>query len=349
MMLQKENKPANSIPAQPLQIDAILPPLPLSSIPKYARAAEALGFKTLWTTETQHNPFLPGALIAEHTENLRFGTAVAIGFARSPATIAQTAWDLSQASGGRFILGLGTQVKAHIERRFGMPWPDSPVSKLREQVQAIRAFWKAWQTGERLNFRGDYYKLTLMSPFFNPGPIEYPDIPIYLAGVNTGLARLTGEVADGFHVHPLHSPRYLREVIRPAINDGLQKSGRGGSAVKLAVTAFAATTPQEQESIRSQIAFYASTPSYRRVFALHGWEQTAQQLSKLAARQRWEEMTDLIDDEMLATFAVIAAPEDLPAALEQRYRNLADHLTLYIPFTPGERDTFWRKLLTSLQ
>jgi probable F420-dependent oxidoreductase/GxxExxY protein len=330
-------------------LDSTLPPLPLSSVPEYARAAEAMGFDTLWTTETQHNPFLPGALIAEHTRNLRFGTAVAIGFARSPATLAYTAWDLAQASGGRFILGLGTQVRAHIERRFGMPWPESPVGKLREQIQAIRAFWHTWQTGERLNFRGDYYKLTLMSPFFDPGPIEHPDIPIYIAGVNTGLARLAGEVADGFHVHPLHSPRYLREVILPAISGGLQKSGREGDAVKLAVTAFAASTPEERDFVRAQIAFYASTPSYRRVFALHGWEETAQELSKLAARQRWAEMGSLIDDEMLAAFAVIADPEDLPAALEQRYRGLADHLTLYVPFTPGERDDFWQRLLTELR
>ena len=332
-----------------MQIDTTLPPLPLTAVPEYARSAETLGFDTLWTPETQHDPFLPGALIAEHTRDLRFGTAVAIGFARSPATLAYTAWDLAQASGGRFILGLGTQVKAHIERRFGMPWPDSPVGKLREQIRAIRAFWNAWQTGERLNFRGDYYKLTLMSPFFNPGPIEHPEIPIYIAGVNTGLARLAGEVADGFHVHPLHSPRYLREVILPAVNGGLQKSRRASDAVKLAVTAFVATSPEERNFCRMQIAFYASTPSYRRVFALHGWEDVAQKLSKLAARQQWGEMGALIDDEMLATFAVVADPGDLPAALEARYRGLADHLTLYIPFTPGERDDFWRNLLTALR
>ena len=141
------------------------------------------GFDTLWATETQHSPFLPGPLIAEHTQQLNFGTAVAIGFARSPATLAYTAWDLAQASEGRFILGLGTQVKAHIERRFGMPWPDSVVGKLREQIAAIRAFWHSWQTGERLNFRGKYYKLTLMSPFFNPGPIAHPRYPdLYCGG-----------------------------------------------------------------------------------------------------------------------------------------------------------------------
>ncbi|MGE5221649.1 MAG: LLM class flavin-dependent oxidoreductase, partial [Omnitrophica WOR_2 bacterium] len=149
-------------------VDATLPPASLKDVPALARATEQMGFQALWTTETVHDPFLPGALIAEHTRNLHFGTAVAIAFARSPANLAYTAWDLSQASGGRFILGLGTQVKAHIERRYGQAWPESPVKKLREQIAAIRSFWNTWQTGETLNFRGEYYKLTLMSPFFNP-------------------------------------------------------------------------------------------------------------------------------------------------------------------------------------
>ena len=321
----------------------------MTSVPEFARAAEAVGFDTLWTTETQHDPFLPGVLIAEHTRTLNFGTAVAIGFARSPATMAYTAWDLSQASNGRFILGLGTQVKGHIERRFGMPWPVSVVGQLNEQIGAMRAFWRSWQTGERLNFRGKYYKLTLMAPFFNPGPIQHPEIPVYIAGVNTGLARLAGEIAQGFHVHPLHSPRYLQEVIIPAINAGTQKAGRGEKDVKIAVTAFAASTPEEQNFARMQIAFYASTPSYRRVFALHGWEGIAEQLSKFALRQDWGEMGALIDDEILATFTVLAPPDELGAALKERYQKLADHLTLYLPFTPGERDDFWRNLIAEIK
>jgi probable F420-dependent oxidoreductase len=188
-----------------------------------------------------------------------------------------------------------------------------------------------------------------MAPFFNPGPIQHPEIPIYVAGVNTGLARLAGEIAQGFHVHPLHSPRYLKEVILPAINEGAQKTGRRNTNVKIAVTAFAASTPEEQNFARMQIAFYASTPSYRRVFALHGWEDVAEQLSKLALRQKWGEMGALIDDEMLATLAVLAPPGELGSALKERYRNLADHLTLYLPFTPGERDDFWRSLITEIK
>ncbi len=332
-----------------MHLDTTLSPMYLKSVPKIASAAEAIGFDGAWITETQHSPFLPGALIAEHTKHMKFGTAVAISFARSPATLAHTAWDLAQASSGRFILGLGTQVKAHVERRFGMPWPDSVIGKLREQIAAVRAFWHTWQTGERLNFRGEYYKLTLMSPFFNPGPIRYPDIPIYIAGVNTGLARLAGEVANGFHAHPLNSRRYLQEVIIPAIRQGIERSGRTRDDVTLSVTAFVVTSDEERAVTRQQISFYASTPSYRRVFATHGWDEIAEHLSRLASKGRWGEMPDLITDEILATFAVVAAPEDLPAALRERYHSIADRLNLYIPFIPGERDAFWRKLLTDLR
>ena len=330
-------------------IDASLPPVPLQEIAGIAQAAEALGFGALWCSETIHDPFLPGALIAEHTKSLSFGTAVAIAFARSPASLAYTAWDLAQASSGRFILGLGTQVKAHIERRFGLPWPDSVLGKLREQIGAIRAFWDTWQTGAPLNYRGDYYRLSLMSPFFNPGPIPHPDIPIYIAGVNIGLARLAGESADGFLVHPFHSPRYLEEVLLPAIRQGQKKANRPTQATKISVTAFIVTSPEEDLFVRSQIAFYASTPSYRAVMALHGWENTAAQLSALAARGKWGDMPGQISDEMLQTFAWVGETSQAPAALANRYAGLADRLGLYLPFIPGERDDFWRILLSDIQ
>jgi probable F420-dependent oxidoreductase len=209
-----------------MKLDAALPPVYLKDVPAIAQAAEEIGFDALWTQETQHDPFLPCALIAEHTTRLHVGTAIAVSFARSPANIAYTAWDLAAQSNGRFILGIGTQVKAHIERRFGMQWPESVTGKLREQIEVIRAFWDCWQNRTKLNYRGQYYKITLMSPFFNPGPIENPSIPIYIAGVNTSLAKLAGELCEGFHVHPFHSVRYLREVILPAIEEGAEKEGR---------------------------------------------------------------------------------------------------------------------------
>jgi probable F420-dependent oxidoreductase len=295
-----------------------------------------------------HDPFLPGPLISEHTRTLGFGTAVAIAFARSPANLAYTAWDLAQTSQGRFILGLGTQVKAHIERRYGMTWPESVVGRLREQIEAIRAFWNTWQNNVPLNYRGQYYKLSLMSPFFNPGPIQHPDIPIYIAGVNTGLARLAGEVAQGFHAHPFHTARYLREVILPAVIQGVANAGRNQADVKISTSAFIVTSPEEEGFVRSQIAFYASTPSYRPVMQLHGWEETAHQLSGLAARAAWAEMPALITDHMLGEFALIATPANLPDALHTRYQGLVDRIGLYIPFKPGERDEFWKALIHSV-
>ncbi|MGC8855239.1 MAG: TIGR03617 family F420-dependent LLM class oxidoreductase [Anaerolineae bacterium] len=337
-----------------MQFDASLPPVFLKDVPAITRAAEEIGFAGLWTSETQHDPFLPCALIAEHSQRLQLGTAIAVSFARSPATLAYTAWDLAAQSGGRFILGLGTQVKAHIERRFGMEWPESVVGKLREQIEAIRAFWDCWQNGTKLNYRGEYYKITLMSPFFNPGPLPFapatgkPPIPIYIAGVNTGLARLAGEICDGFHVHPFHSIRYLREILLPAIEEGAQKSQRTRQDVAVSVTAFVATTPEEMNFARAQIAFYASTPSYRAVMSLHGWDEIAEKLSVHAAKGEWAEMPMLISDEMLKEFCLISDEANLADALRERYSGIADHLALYTPFLPGEKDAFWRRLAREL-
>lgn len=336
-----------------MKFDAALPPTGLKDVPAIAKAAEEIGFDALWTQETQHDPFLPCALIADHTTRLHFGTAIAVSFARSPANLAYTAWDLAAQSGGRFILGLGTQVKAHVERRFGQPWPESPVKKLREQIEVIRAFWDCWQNGTKLNFRGEYYKITLMSPFFNAGAIEHPNIPIYIAGVNTGLAKLAGEICEGFHVHPFHSPRYLKEVMLPAIEEGANKGGRklalsnveGRKDVSVSVTAFVATTPEEMNFARAQISFYASTPSYRPVMDLHGWSGVAETLSAHAAKGEWAEMPMLITDEMLSEFCLVTDESKLASELKKRYEGIADRLTLYSPFAAGERDEWWKGLV----
>ncbi|MEW6406013.1 MAG: TIGR03617 family F420-dependent LLM class oxidoreductase [Chloroflexota bacterium] len=336
-----------------MKFDAALPPIQLKDVPAIARAAEEIGFDALWTQETQHDPFLPCALIAEHTTQIEMGTAIAVSFARSPANLAYTAWDLAAQSGGRFILGLGTQVKAHIERRFGMPWPESVTGKLREQIQVLRAMWDCWQNGTKLNFRGEYYKITLMSPFFQPPPLPSPKfgggmgeglIPIYIAGVNTGLARLAGELCDGFHAHPFNSPRYLNEIILPGIEQGAAKAGRKRKDVCVSVTSFVATTPEEEAFARMQIAFYASTPSYHPVMELHGWGETAQKLSGFASKGEWAEMPMLITDEMLAEFCLITKQETLAADLKKRYEGIADRIALYTPFVPGEKDEWWRGL-----
>lgn len=334
-----------------MKFDAALPPSHMKDVPAIAKAAEEIGFDALWTQETQHDPFLPCALIAEHSSKMEIGTAIAVSFSRSPANLAHTAWDLAAQSGGRFILGLGTQVKAHIERRFGMPWPESPVGKLREQILAMRAFWDCWQNGTKLNFRGEYYKITLMSPFFNPGPLPFAPsrqggnlVPIYIAGVNTGLARLAGELCEGFHAHPFHSLRYLREVIVPAIEEGASKAEGDKDRTKISVTAFVATSPEEEAFARMQIAFYASTPSYHAVMNLHGWGDVAEKLSAHASKGEWAEMPMPITDEMLNEFCLRTTNETLVSDLKSRYKGLADRLTLYTPFVPGEKDAWWREL-----
>ena len=337
-----------------MKFDAALPPVGLKDVPAIAKAAEEIGFDALWTQETQHDPFLPCALIAEHSTRLNFGTAIAVSFARSPANLAYTSWDLAAQSNGRFILGLGTQVKAHIERRFGQPWPESPVKKLREQIQVIRAFWDCWQNRTKLNFRGEYYKVTLMSPFFRPPPLTSPLapllkergvlIPIYIAGVNPGLAKLAGELCEGFHAHPFHSVRYLKEVMMPAIEEGARRTNRKREDVSVSVTTFVATSPEEMNFARAQISFYASTPSYRPVMDLHGWSHIAEKLSAHASKGEWMEMPMLITDEMLHEFAVVTDEGKLADELKNRYDGIADRLTLYTPFVPGERDEWWKKL-----
>lgn len=315
-----------------------------------ARAADDLGFAGLWANETKHDGFLPLALAAGASRRVELGTSVAIAFSRSPMETAQTAWDLQDLSEGRFILGLGTQVKAHVTRRFSMPW-DRPVARMRDYILALRAIWRSFQTEEPLSYEGEFYSHTLLTPFFDPGPIENPAIPIYVAGVNTGLATLAGELCDGFHVHPFHSPEYIRETVEPAIAAGAARGGREPGTVELATSVFVVTGEDEaeidasREKMRSQVAFYASTPTYRTVLEAHGWEDLGGELGALARQKKWDEMPSLITDEMLRAFVVEAPPEEIGAALRERYAGLVNRVGLYAPFVPGERDGFWRAVV----
>ena len=337
-----------------MKIDTNIVVSNLRDLPALAQAAEAIGFDGLWSSETSHDPFLMSALVAEHTQRATLGTAIAVAFPRSPGTLAYLAWDLAALSNGRFILGLGTQVKAHNERRFGVKW-EPPVAKLREVILAMRALWDTWQNGTRLNFRGQFFKLTLMSPFFNPGPIPHPHIPIYVAGVNRGMCRLAGELCDGFHVHPFHSVRYLREVTLPTIEEGLRISGRRRGEMELvsSILVIPSDTEAEREEashlVRQQIAFYASTPSYAPVMELHGWGDTRERLSRLAAKGRWGEMPSLITDEMLDVFALRGTWENLPGLIMTRYEGLLDRVMYYLPFVPGDMDDRWRWIVEAFK
>ena len=333
-----------------LAIDAVH----LRDVAGIVRAAEEIGFSALWTPETQHNGFFPLLLAAEHSQRIELGTAVTIAFPRSPMVMAQNAWDMQAISGGRFILGLGTQVKAHIERRYSTNW-EAPVPRLRDYIAALRAIWQSWQTGERLNYQGQFYQHTLMTPFFSPGPIKHPRIPIYIAGVNEGLARLAGETCDGFHIHPFHSAKYITDVVRPQIAAGAQAAGRTLADVTLVSSAFIVSGENDAQiemarhMAREQIAFYASTPTYRVVLACHGWEEVGEQLSRLAAMKRWSQMSALITDEMLDVFTVQAPLEELGVALRARYDGVLDRVFNYLPYVPGAHDALWRTLASALR
>jgi probable F420-dependent oxidoreductase len=324
----------------------------LKGMGRTARAAEELGFAGLWTSETKHDGFLPLAIAAGETSEMELGTSVAIAFSRSPMETAQTAWDLQDLSGGRFLLGLGTQVKAHITRRFSMPW-DRPAARLREYILAVREIWRSFQDEGSPDFEGEFYRHTLMTPFFNPGPIEHPNIPVYIAGVNTRMARLAGETCDGFHVHPFHSPEYVRRTVKPAIFEGADEAGRDPGQVELATSAFVIPTgnaeeaAEQRESVRAQISFYASTPTYRTVLEAHGWEEVGERLGSMAREKKWRDMPALITDDMLAAFAIEAAPDEIGPALRDRYVGLIDRVALYLPFVPGERDEFWQTVVDS--
>ena len=318
----------------------------LEQMPAYAAAAEALGFDGFWVAETNSDPFLNLALAAEHSTRPTLGTAIAVAFPRSPAVLAYTAWDLQRYSQGRFILGLGPQVKAHNVLRFGVKW-EKPVKKMRETIEAIRAFWHCWQTDTPLDYVGEFFKLALMTPFFNPGPIDYPPPPIYIAAVNEQMLRLAGSHCDGVHIHALHTARYLREVALPQIEAGLARAGRSRAEFAVNTSVFAVPTDDPAEAraaeahVRQQLSFDMSTPAYRAVLELHGWQDVADQLGQLARAGQWDAMGALISDEMLDAFAVTGRWADLPAIIRARYGDLLDRVGYYLPFEPGVNDAGW--------
>ena len=329
-----------------MKFDASLLVHKLERMPALARFADDAGFDGIWTFETMHEPFLPLVLAAEHSFRLSLGTSIAVAFPRSPTILAQIAWDLARYSKGRFILGLGTQVRGHNERRFGIKW-EKPVEKIREVILAIRAVWDCWQNGTRLNFQGEFFKLTLMTPFFSPEAHEYSRIPIFVAGVNPRMCQLAGELCEGFHAHPLHSARYLRERVLPNIEMGLAQSGRERKSIELSSSIFVVPTDDPQAAryeaeIREQISFYASTPPYRPVFDLEGWGEVADRLKGLAARGQWNEMPNLIDEEMLGRFAVRGSWAELPDKVLNKYDGLLDRVSYYFPLVPGENESKWR-------
>ncbi len=323
----------------------------LSAIPGLAKEQEAAGYNGFWAAETSHDPFLPLLLAAEHTESIEIGTSIAVAFARNPMTLANTAYDL-HAYSGRFILGLGSQIKPHITKRFSMEW-SKPAARMTEMVQAIRAIWDCWQNGTKLEFRGDFYSHTLMTPFFNPGPNPHGVPKVFLAGVGPLMTKAAGEVCDGFICHGFTTERFLREVTLPALAEGRERAGKTMEGFEISGPSFVVTGNNEDEmeaattATRQQIAFYGSTPAYRPVLETHGWGELQDELNALSKQGQWTEMGALIDDEILNTFAVVGEPEQIAPELLRRYGDCIDRISFYAPYK-SDQDR-WRSVFTALQ
>jgi probable F420-dependent oxidoreductase len=324
----------------------------LAKAAESARDAEAVGYDGVWSAETSHDPFLPLLLGAEATTRLELGTGIAVAFARSPMTLAHTAYDLQAFSGGRLLLGLGSQIKAHITKRFSMEW-SHPAQRMREFILALRAIWDCWDTGDKLDFRGDFYQHTLMTPFFNPGPNPHGPPKVFLAAVGQLMTEVAGETADGLLCHGFTTESYLREVTVPALERGLTTSGRALDDFQLSLPAFVVTGTSEEEldrsakGVREQIAFYGSTPAYRGVLEHHGWGDLQTELNALSKQGEWVQMGTLIDDDVLDAFAVRGEPETIGPALAGRCGGLIDRLSFYAPYKSAP-DT-WLPVIESLQ
>ena len=318
-----------------MKVDAVLDTRDLNTVPDQVRHLEEAGYDAAWTAEVGHDPFLPHAAAAVATSRIELGTSIAVAFARSPMTTAYAAHDLQAASGGRFILGLGSQIKAHVTRRFSMPW-GRPAPQMREYIQALRAIWASWDEGEPLRFQGEYYSHTLMTAMFRPEPSPYGPPRVFLAAVGPAMTRVAGEVTDGLIVHGFTTERYLREVTLPALGEGIARAGRSRGDVQVTCPGFVVLeggpdTAERVTAVRRQIAFYGSTPAYRPVLALHGWDDLADRLHALSVRKdegRWAEMGELIDDEVLNTFAVIGRPQEAGTELKRRFGDIVDRVTV---------------------
>jgi probable F420-dependent oxidoreductase len=320
-----------------MKIDARLEPTELHRAGSLAAELEQDGYDGIWAAETAHDPFVLLSVASQSTTTLDIGTAVAVALARSPMTLAVAANDLHRLSQGRFILGLGSQVRAHIERRFSMPW-SQPVERMRELILAIRAIWASWNERTVLDFRGSFYRHTLMTPFFDPGPNPFGSPPIYLAAVGERMAELAGEVGDGVFVHSFTTAQYLRERLLPAVGRGLARSGRTLAQFEVCLPGFVVTGMDGRAQDASaaatsrQIAFYASTPAYREVLAVHGWSDLQTDLHALAGSgrgDRWEQMQALISDDVLDTFAVVGEPATIGRQLLARFGGLVDRFSFY--------------------
>ncbi len=337
-----------------MKIDTMLSTPKLFDVPAAARRIEALGYDGTFTFEGPHEPFFPLLLAAEHTERIDLTTAIAVAFARNPMTLAQIAYDLQLASQGRMVLGLGTQIKPHITKRFSMPW-SQPAARMREMVLAIRAIWASWHEGAPLDFRGDFYTHTLMTPMFSPGPSPFGLPRIVVAGVGPRMTEVAGEVADGFIVHPFSTPRFLADTTLPAIERGLDAAGRAGARsdfevsfpAMVAVGETDGDVEQAREAFKARLAFYGSTPAYKVVLDAHGWGDLQPELNRLTKTGDWATIPTLITDEVVDEFVTCGRIDEIGPRLIARYGPLVDRISLEPP--AGVDDNRWRDVITSMR
>ena len=319
-------------------------PLDIRRFADLATTAEEVGLDAILVEETKDDPFQLLALGATTTSTIQLGTSVAIATPRSPTVTAMSAWSLQKLSGGRFLLGLGTQVRAHVERRYGIDW-SAPAPWMRDYVGAIRAVWSCWQNGTPLDFHSDHYDLDVMVPLFDPGPIEHPDIPIHLTAIGPNMCAVAGEVADGVRLHPVCTAKFIDEAVLPNLVRGAQRSGRDVDEVEVCMKPLVGTAPDEErlervvDTVRARVGFYLSTPSYRRTFELHGWGDIARRASEHSRAARWEELPKLVSDEMLHTVATIGTYDEIGGALVDRYASRVDRIEFSVPVeTPDDAD-----------
>src|SRR5579885_259430 len=301
-----------------------------AALREQVRESDALGYDTVVAVETQHDPYLMLAIAAQEPSRIELATGIALAFTRSPVATAYTAWDLQRMSGGRLVLGLGSQVKGHVTRRFGMPW-SKPAQRMKDYVGAMRACWRTWQTGEPLNFRSEHYNISLMTPNFSPPPQAHPHIPVLIAAVQERMLQVAGEVCDGVRLHGIVTRKYLDQIAFPNLKKGFEKSGRpasewdqfqigGGGFLRAGKDKDAVA--RGVENMKATIAFYGSTRSYRSSFELDGWADTAEELHKLSVQQRWREMAKLVSEEMVHAFAAVGTYDEIAARIKKRFAGV---------------------------
>lgn len=329
-------------------------PLDIRDFARLAAVAEEVGLGAVLVEETKDDPFQLLALGATTTSRIQLGTSVAMAFPRSPTATAMSAWSLQKVSNGRFLLGLGTQVRAHIERRYGLPW-SAPAPWIRDYVGAMRAVWDCWQHGTPLQFESEHYTLNLMVPLFNPGPIEHPRIPVHLAAIGPNMCAVAGELADGVRLHPVCSAKFIDTEVLPALVRGAARTGRDVDEVEICMKPLIGTAPDAAtlekavRTVRARVAFYLSTPSYRRAFAVHGWESIAERASVLSRAQRWEELPGLVDDELLHTIATIGTYDEIAGKLNERYAGRVHRIEFSIPVNSEQDAEAFRSILAQLR